>query len=109
MSSTIVVEPRILYGLCKKFFEKEDEKTKKRNQEYRKKLYTERRLFGLLPPKYKKEEVDSWESHGIWDSMAFQTMWPHHQLYALQTAAEVAMKAGVYTINVEARLFAELK
>ena len=109
MSSTVPVKSEILYKLCEDFFKREDEKRKRETKEYRKRFYTERTWFGLMPPKYTKEEVDSWEDYGIYDSMKFQTMWPHHQLYALKTAAQIAMKADVDIIDVDASLFAELK
>jgi len=107
--TTVQVDPKKLYELCKEFFEREDQKRKQEVVEWRKQLYSKRRMFGLLPPKYTKEEVESWEVPGIYQSMEFQTMWPHHQLYSAMLAANVAMKCDVRIIDVDARLFAALK
>lgn len=108
MSGFITVPTDKLIKLCEKFFEKENKRVAESNKIYRKALYTKRRFFGLLKPKFSKEEVESWFTPTIYDSMAFQTMFPHHKIAELLFSAELAKVEGIESILVESKIFNHL-
>lgn len=103
--STVKVPATTLNELCKKFFEKENQRVREDNIRYREDLCTKRRLFGLLKPRYTKEEVDSWEIPTIYDSMNFQRMFPHHEIAELRLSAELAIESGISDILVDCKVF----
>lgn len=78
MSSLINVPTEKLIELCNEFFKKENKRVTEESVIYRERLCTKRRLFGLLKPKYTREELGLWSVPTIYDSMNFQTMYPHH-------------------------------
>lgn len=105
MTSVISVPTEILIKLCTGFFKKENNRVAKEALAYREGLVTKRRLFGLMKPKYTKEEVDTWELPTIYDSMAFQTMYPHHKISELLLSADLAKMEGIESLLVDVTLF----
>lgn len=103
--STVKVPVTTLNELCKKFFEKENQRVREDNLRYREEICTKPRLFGLLKPKHTKEEVDSWEMPTIYDSMNFQRMFPHHEIVELKLSAELAVESGISDIFVDCSVF----
>lgn len=103
--SIVKVPATTLNELCKKFFEKENQRVREDNIKYREGLCTKRRLFGLLKPKHTKEEVDSWEMPTIYDSMSFQRMFPHHDIAELWLAAGLAIESGISDVLVDCKVF----
>jgi hypothetical protein len=72
---------------------------------YRESLCTKRRLFGLIKPKYTREELDLWDVPTIYDSMNFQTMYPHHKIAELLLSADLAKVSGIDSLLVETKVF----
>lgn len=108
MSSLINVPTEKLIDLCNDFFKSENKRVSEASTIYRKSLITKRRFFGLLKPKHTKEEIDTWEIPTIYDSMAFQTMYPHHKIAELLLSADLAKLNGIESILVETKLFHHL-
>lgn len=105
MSSFIKLPTEKVIVLCTDFFKKENDRIAKEVVSYREDLVIKRRFFGLLKPKYKKEEVDTWELPTIYDSMAFQTIYPHHKISELLLSADLAKINGIDSMLVDASLF----
>jgi len=106
--STVNVPTQGLLTLCINFFDQENKRVAEDHEKYKEQLCTKRRLFGLLKPKYTKEEVDKWETPTIYDSMMFQTMFPHHKIAELRLSAELADKEGIENILVDCSVFNHL-
>lgn len=106
--SLIKVPTDKLIDLCTQFFKKENARVAESNAIYRKGLYTQRRLFGLLKPKYTQEEVESWPMPTIYDSMDFQTMFPHHKIAELLLSGNIAKMEGIDSVLVDTKVFNHL-
>jgi len=105
VSSLVNVPTEKLIELCNDFFKKENTRVAKESVTYREGLLTKRRLFGLLKPKYTKEELDKWDTPTIYDSMAFQTMFPHYKIAELMLSADLAKVSGIENVLVETKVF----
>jgi hypothetical protein len=85
--STIEMYSGEVNKLAKRWLDKEEEKYISTQMDFRKSLYIKRRLFGLLKPKYTKEQIDSWKKPDYYKS-DFQIVYPDYKILALYLCTE---------------------